>query len=71
MAIITHHHLLLRELRFAAPARVRVWKGAATLKSGGVSVELQEGGSFTVPPFVRFSCLAHPRVTAQGMRPAV
>lgn len=71
MAIITHHHLLLRELRFAAPARVRVWKGAATLKSGGVAVELQEGESFTVPPFVRFSCLAHPRVTAQGMRPAV
>lgn len=71
MAIITHHHLLLRELRFAAPARVRVWKGAAILKSGGVAVELQEGESFTVPPFVRFSCLAHPRVTAQGMRPAV
>ncbi|MCI1005413.1 MULTISPECIES: hypothetical protein [unclassified Herbaspirillum] len=71
MAIVTHHHLPLRELRFAAPARVRVWKGAATLKSGGVAVELQEGESFTVPPFVRFACLAHPRVTAQGMRPAV
>lgn len=70
MTIVTHHHLHLRELRFAAPARVRTWKGAATLKSGGVAVELQEGESFTVPPFVRFACLAHPRVTAQGMRPA-
>ncbi|WP_075256320.1 hypothetical protein [Herbaspirillum camelliae] len=71
MAIVTHHHLHLHDLRFAAPARVRVWKGAATLKSGGVAVELGEGESFTVPSFVRFACLAHPRVGAQGMRPAV
>lgn len=71
MAIVTHHHLSLRELRFAAPARVRVWKGAATLRSGGVSVHLREGESFTVPSFVRFDCSAHPRVEAQGMRPAV
>lgn len=71
MAIVTHHHLHLHDLRFAAPARVRVWKGAATLKNGGVAVELGEGESFTVPSFVRFSCLAHPRVSAQGMRPAV
>ncbi len=71
MAIVTHHHLQLRELRFAAPARVRVWKGAATLRSGNVTIELREGESFTVPSFVRFSCLAHPRMAAQGMRPAV
>lgn len=71
MAIVTHHHLHLRELRFAAAARVRVWKGGATLRSGGVSVELREGESFSVPSFVRFSCLAHPRVLPQGMRPAV
>lgn len=71
MAIVTHHHLHLHDLRFAAPARVRVWKGAATLKSGGVAVELAEGESFTVPSFVRFACLAHPRVSAHGMRPAV
>ena len=49
MAIVTHHALLLRELRFAAPARVKMWKGAATLKSGGVAIELREGESFTVP----------------------
>ncbi|MBP0598265.1 hypothetical protein J8I26_09135 [Herbaspirillum sp. LeCh32-8] len=74
MAIVTHHHLQLRELRFTAPARVKVWKGAATLKSGGVTIELHEGESFTVPPFVRFSCLAHPRMAQllmQGPRPAV
>ncbi|KAF1035374.1 MAG: hypothetical protein GAK35_04198 [Herbaspirillum frisingense] len=71
MAIVTHHHLLLRELRYAAPARVRVWKGGATLKSGGVAVELREGESFTVPPFVRFSCLAHPRLSPGMTRPAV
>lgn len=71
MAIVSHHHLQLRELRFAAPARVKVWKGAATLKSGGVAVELGEGESFTVPPFVRFSCLAHPRLQGGAMRPAV
>lgn len=71
MAIVTHHHLQLRELRFAAPARVRLWKGAATLRSGGATVELRQGESFTVPSFVRFSCLAHPQLSAQGMRPAV
>ncbi|GEM_PF-439811 len=71
MAIVTHHHLQLHDLRFAAPARVRVWKGAATLRSGGAVIELGQGESFTVPSFVRFSCLAHPRVSVQGMRPAV
>ncbi|MFJ3045846.1 hypothetical protein ACIPEN_08455 [Herbaspirillum chlorophenolicum] len=71
MAIVTHHALLLRELRFAAPARVKMWKGAATLKSGGVAIELREGESFTVPPFVRFSCLAHPRLAPGQTRPAV
>lgn len=74
MAIVTHHSLLLRELRFPAPARVKVWKGAATLRSGGVTIELAEGESFTVPPFVRFSCLAHPRLAMQLLqraRPAV
>ncbi|OWY28338.1 hypothetical protein [Herbaspirillum robiniae] len=71
MAIVTHHHLQLRELRFAAPARVKVWKGGATLKSGGVAIELREGESFTVPPFVRFSCLAHPRLAPGAARPAV
>ncbi|TWC69429.1 hypothetical protein [Herbaspirillum sp. SJZ099] len=71
MAIVTHHTLLLRELRFAAPARVKVWKGAATLKSGGVAIELRAGESFTVPPFVRFSCLAHPRLAPGQARPAV
>ncbi|WDZ96072.1 hypothetical protein Herbaro_21765 [Herbaspirillum sp. WKF16] len=71
MAIVTQHHLQLRELRFAAPARVKVWKGAATLRSGGVAIELREGESFTVPSFVRFSCLAHPRPGAQAARPAV
>lgn len=71
MAIVTHHHLQLRELRFAAPARVKIWKGAATLKSGGVTIELREGESFTVPPFVRFSCLAHPRMAVNAARPAV
>ncbi|WP_343585647.1 hypothetical protein [Herbaspirillum sp.] len=71
MAIVTHHALLLRELRFAAPARVKVWKGAATLKSGGVAIGLREGESFTVPPFVRFSCFAHPRLAPGQARPAV
>jgi hypothetical protein len=60
MAIVTHHTLLLRELRFTAPARVQVWQGRAILRSGGVTLELGEGESFSVPPFVRFSCLAHP-----------
>lgn len=71
MAIVTHHALLLRELRFAAPARVKVWKGAATLKSGGAVIELREGESFTVPSFVRFSCFAHPRLAPGQARPAV
>lgn len=67
MAIVTHELLLLRELRFAAPARVKAWKGLIALRSGGVLIELREGESFTVPSFVRFSCLAQPRAA----RPAV
>jgi hypothetical protein len=63
MAIVTHELLLLRELRFAAPARIKAWKGVLALRSGGVLIELREGESFTVPPFVRFSCLAHPHAS--------
>lgn len=71
MAIVTHHPLLLHDLRYVPPARIKVWQGAATLRSGGVSIELRQGESFTVPSFVRFSCLAYPRRAPGMARPAV
>ncbi|MFL9923827.1 hypothetical protein PQR62_06120 [Herbaspirillum lusitanum] len=56
MTIVTHHTLHLTGLRFVRAARVRLWKGEAVLRSGGVTVPLKAGESFAVPAFIRFSC---------------
>jgi len=59
MAIVIEHSLSLSALRFVHAARIRVWKGEACLRSGGVTVLLKAGESFAVPAFIRFSCHTH------------